>query len=372
MANRVYRCPACGGELEWSPSAQKLRCPYCGSEFELSDFDKKEEGIGQELDSDAYEKGEEAGDAGYESVSDATDDSAVDPRDLRVYRCRNCGAEIITDKTTMATACAFCNSPVVLTEQLDTEFRPKWILPFRVERNRVEKIYMDYVKSRPFTPKEFMTRAQIEKIKGIYIPFWMYHMDLRGALEATGEILTTTSDKDYVYTHHQVYRIIRDGLLTIDKLPVDASSKTPDDAMDSIEPFDYSDLKPFRMSYMAGFLAERYDEDMEKCGERAMVRARNTVEQKLASTISGYTSLQIASRTVQPVPGHEMRAEYTMLPVYLLFTKYHGQDYLFAVNGQTGKAVGNVPISKTKAALFCGPLFAILFIIFSFLTYCFF
>ena len=372
MANRVYRCPACGGELEWSPSAQKLRCPYCGSEFDLSEFDRKEEGIGQELDSDDYEKGEDAGAAGHTSTSDATDDSAVNPQDLRVYRCRNCGAEIITDKTTMATSCAFCNSPVVLTEQLDTEFRPKWILPFRIERKRVEQIYLDYVKSRPFTPKEFTSRAQIEKIKGIYIPFWMYHMDLSGSLDATGETVMTTSDRDYVYTHHKVFHIVRNGIVNIDKLPVDASSKTPNDAMDSIEPFDYNDLKPFRMSYMAGFLAERYDEDMQQCRDRAMVRARNTVEQKLASTISGYSSLHVTSTNIEPLPGKPVRAEYAMLPVYLLFTKYLGRDYLFAVNGQTGKAIGNVPVSKTRAALFCAPLFGILFVLFSAIAYMFF
>ncbi len=369
MANRVYRCPNCGGELEWSPSAQKLRCPYCGSEFDLSAFDQKEEGIGQELDTDSYEKGE---DAEYASAADATDDSAVNPQDLRVYRCRNCGAEIITDKTTMATSCAFCNSPVVLTEQLDTDFRPKWILPFRIERKQVEKIYLDYVKSRPFTPAEFTSRAQIEKIKGIYIPFWIYHMELRGALDATGEMVTTTSDRDYVYTHHRVFHIVRDGEVSIDKLPVDASSKTPNDAMDSIEPFEYKYLQPFRMSYMAGFLAERYDEDMDQCMNRAMLRARNTVEQKLAATISGYSSLHVTNRTIDLLPGTRAQADYAMLPVYLLFTKYHGKDYLFAVNGQTGKAVGNVPISKKRAALFCAPLFGILFAILSVLTYLFF
>lgn len=364
MANRVYRCPACGGELEWAPSIQKLRCPYCNSEFDLSVFEQKEEELGQELDKEEYEKGENASEAGYGSSQDATDDTNIDPQDLRVYKCQNCGAEIITDKTTMATNCAFCNSPVVLTEQLATQFRPKWILPFRVDRKKVQQIYLNYVKSRPFTPSQFTSKAQIEKIKGIYIPFWIYHMDLEGSMTATGENLTTTSDSDYVYTHHHVFHIEREGGLSLEKLPVDASSKTPDDAMDSIEPFDYTDLKPFRMSYMAGFLAERYDEDMEKCRERAMVRATNTMEQKLSSTVSGYSSLQVTSRNIGLQPGTKVRAEYAMLPVYLLFTRYQGNSYLFAVNGQTGKAVGDVPISKGKAALFCGPLFGILFVIF--------
>ena len=363
MANRVYRCPSCGGEQEWAPSVQKLKCPYCGSEFDLSVFDQKEDELSQEIKDDTYEKGEDAAESGH-SQGDATDDSNIDPHDLRVYKCQNCGAEIITDKTTMATSCAFCNSPVVLTEQLDTEFHPKWILPFRVDRKQVEKLYRDYVNSRPFTPREFTTSAQIEKIKGIYIPFWMYHMDLEGRMQARGELVNTTSDRNYVYTHHRVYQIEREGRMRIEGLPVDASSKTPNDAMDSIEPFDYSDLKPFRMSYMAGFLAERYDEDMDQCRDRALLRARNTMEQQLSATISGYSSLQVTGRNVSLQPGHPLRADYAMLPVYLLFTRYQGKNYLFAVNGQTGKAVGDVPMSKAKAALFCGPLFGILFAVF--------
>ena len=47
-------------------------------------------------------------------------------------------------------------------------------------------------------------------------------------------------------------------------------------------------------------------------------------------------------------------SRYVMLPVWLLYTKYHGKDYLFGMNGQTGKMVGNLPLSVGKAAALAG------------------
>ena len=363
--NRIFICPSCGGRLEWSPSAGKIVCPYCGSEFAPDYFEKQEQQLAQELEQQQYQKGEEAAAQGYESVQEATDESAQDAGDLMVYQCSSCGAQIITDKTTVATNCAFCGSPVVLTEQLDTAFRPKWILPFRVDKAKVEEIYWGYVKSRPFTPAQFRSRSQIEKIKSVYLPFWLYDMDMQGSLSARGEQQLTSSDKHFVYTTHQIYDLQRAGTLTLTKIPVDASSRSPDDAMDSIEPFDLNELQPFRTGYMAGFMAERYDQSETECYERAMNRATNTMRGILHQSIGGFTSVQILSEDIselrrgsggraenqtESVSG--VRADYALLPVYMLFTKYNGKEYLFAVNGQTGKAVGDVPASGSRAALF--------------------
>ena len=373
--NKTYSCPSCGGDLRWSPSAHKLICPFCGSAFAAETFSQQDQQTAADLDQQNYPKGEEASAMGYTSAQDATDDTAIDPADLRTYSCSSCGAQIVTDKTTVATACAFCGSPVVLTEQLDTTFRPKWIIPFKIDRAQMESIYWDYVKSRPFTPGAFRARSQIEKIKSIYLPFWLYNMDMKGSLTAKGERTMTSADSHFIYTTHQVYDIQRAGTLTLAKVPVDASSRSPDDAMDSIEPYDLSELQPFSMGYLAGYLAERYDQDEKTCYERAARRAGQTMANILNQSVAGFEAVQITSRQVNEVrssgllgsAGAEqtalasgVRAEYALLPVYLLFTKYKGQDYLFAVNGQTGKAVGDVPSSAGRQLSFFLAVFLIM------------
>ncbi|MEE8886188.1 MAG: hypothetical protein SOI56_06425 [Eubacteriales bacterium] len=344
---KIYKCPSCGGFLEWSPSDQKLKCPYCGSEYDVSYFEKDEQEARQDIDSKDYQKGQTTEEAG--ASAQATDDSGIDPNDLRVYRCQNCGAEIVTDKTTAATTCAFCGSPVVLIEQFDTTFRPKWIVPFRVDREKVTQIYREYIKSRPFTPGTFLSSATIEKIRGVYIPFWLYGMTMQGDLTARGERIFTRSDSRYIYTTHQVFQLRRAGTLQVQNLPVDASSRTPDDAMDSIEPFDFKDKKPFKMSYMPGFYAERYDQDVNFCHERAIRRADQTMHDELMRTTGGYASVQVLNEN-EGQAGRNGSADYAMLPVYLLSVGYAGKNYLFAINGQTGRIVGDVPVSKGKAA----------------------
>ena len=42
------------------------------------------------------------------------------------------------------------------------------------------------------------------------------------------------------------------------------------------------------------------------------------------------------------------RAKYALYPVWLLNTTWEGKKYTFAMNGQTGKFVGNLPLDKRK------------------------
>ena len=193
----------------------------------------------------------------------------------------------------------------------------------------------------------------------------------------------TTADAHCIYTTHQIYDIDRAGTLTLAKVPVDASSRSPDDAMDSIEPYDLSALESFKAGYLSGFLAERYDQNETECYPRAVRRANATMNTLLNQSVGAFVSLQITGRNVgeirhrgdngtQTEAASGVRADYALLPVYLLFTKYNGQDYLFAVNGQTGKAVGDVPASAGKMAAFFLICFAVLTAVFYLIGHLFF
>ena len=346
MANKIFKCKVCGGQAKWDPQIQKIKCEFCDTEFELSDFENNDNII---------QHGKVATDAGY---TQATDDSSnINPEDLRIYKCAYCGAEIITDKTTAATTCVFCNNPVVIQEQLATEFKPQYVIPFKISKSEVENKYLEYIR-KPFTPNSFLSPEHIQKIKGIYIPFWLYDIDIDGEISAEGENVRHYSNSKYNFTEHKLYYLRRGGKFKFRKIPTDASSKTPNDAMDSIEPFDFNDLKPFNMAYLAGFLAERYDESKEDCLQRAKIRAEQTANDLLIQSTSGYSSISIKDKNINTTKS---KAEYVMLPTYLLFCKYNNKDYLFAMNGQTGKSCGNIPIDKKKVFKYIGTRFAAIF-----------
>lgn len=335
-----YKCKVCGGELRFEPELGKLRCPFCGTEYEMDEYDDHHH---EHADLQDANQGRKAREAGF---SKATDDSTDIQEDLVVFSCPHCGAELVTDKDTIASKCVFCQSPMVIEQQISGQFKPQMVIPFEVDKKQIEKIYEEYIQTKPFYPEEYSKANVIEKIKGVYLPFWMFDLKLSGSVQAKGERTASRTIGDWIVTTHYVYQVERKGHQDFDNIPVIASSKTPKDAMDAIEPFDYSKMVEYNSGYLPGFLAQRYDLDEEKTFDISNKRAQTTYQQAMEATMLGYQTLQVTNAQIKP----ELKdASYTLCPVYLLFMDYdHDEDKLIAINGQTGKIVGNVPVDQTK------------------------
>ena len=156
-----------------------------------------------------------------------------------------------------------------------------------------------------------------------------------------GEFYVDFLDKVVVTNHYDVRRA---GTVRFERVPVDASSKMPDDHMDAIEPFDYKELKPFSTAYLPGFLADKYDVSVQDCAERADSRCETSAVELMEQDARGdYTSCTVES---QNVTLHRGKVHYALMPVWLLSTKWNGKSFLFAMNGQTGKLVGDLPLDK--------------------------
>ena len=203
--------------------------------------------------------------------------------------------------------------------------------------------------------------TRISEVKGVYVPFWLYdgRMEARGAYKA--EISESHREGDYIVTTTRHFDVARVGDADFVRVPVDGSSKMPDAHMDAIEPFDYSDLKPFSTAYLPGFLADRYDEDDKKCAARVLTRMKNSTAAALHDTLGGYTGVQTLSEQLDP---RTLEPHYALLPVWMLHTRWKDKDFLFAMNGQTGRLIGDLPVDKSRvAAWFAGislPLMAVL------------
>lgn len=336
--NQNYRCKNCGGPLGWDVAAGKWKCQFCDAEFTLADM--KQDGK-TEYHEETYEKGRNATELGY---TKATDDTTVKPEDLRAYKCRYCGAEVITDKNTAATFCVYCNNPIVVEQQLVEGFRPRYVIPFSQTKREVKEKYLEFIK-KPFTPDAFLSEEHIEKIKGVYLPFWLYNAQATGHMEWDCERVLIRRSGNKEITEHDVFHVTRGGSAAFEHIPVDASSKTDNALMDSIEPFDLRKLKKFEMPYLAGFLAERYDEDDRTCYNRAKTRILTTLEKRLDESVIGYQSKSLRQKNIQI---GQCDAEYALLPVWLLYTQYEGQTYTFAMNGESGVMCGDLPLDKKK------------------------
>ncbi|KIR03112.1 YdjG [Lachnospiraceae bacterium TWA4] len=237
---------------------------------------------------------------------------------------------------------------------------PKQMIPFKVNRKQMESAFKAWTKGGRLTPSDFTSQNTIDKITGLYAPYWMFDYHTKGRFEAHCENIRmmTKGDTEYTYTRH--YEVIRDLEVDYDKLPLDASKRLDDDMMDKLEPFNCEDLKPFSMEYLSGFQSERYDETDEDLKERGEKRIIGYINEEANRNFSDYQISNIVKREIEV---KKKKVDYILLPVWLLNYKYNGKNYTFALNGQTGKIVGDLPISKTKALKWHGLIFGMTTII---------
>lgn len=336
MADKVtnYICPACLGSVHFNATNGKIECDFCGSLYTVEEMEEMMKAQNQAAVEEAGKVDE------WEAVQQGWIGEG-----MKAYSCPSCKAELICDETTAATACPYCGNPTCVPAQFENELKPDFILPFKLEKQAAVDKLKAHCSGKKLLPRSFTANNHLEEIKGVYVPFWLYDGIAKGGANYTGEKkhTRTTSDERITTTEH--YNIARAGEVPFEKIPADGSSKMPDDLMDSIEPYEYSDLVPFQKAYLAGYLADKYDVTAEQNAERVEERAKNTLQEMLRSTVDGYDTVStVQSRSVIT----QGKVSYALMPVWLLSTNWNGQNFLFAMNGQTGKMVGDLPIDNAK------------------------
>ena len=325
-----YKCPCCGGSIEFDTKSQSMKCPYCDTEFDVNAMLENDEALN---DDTPDEINWERSDAGEFTEEDGMD----------LYVCNSCGGQIVCDEVTAATSCPYCGNPVVFTGKLKGDLRPDLVIPFKLDKNAAKEGFLRHLKGKKLLPKAFKTEAHIEEIKGVYAPFWLFDTDAEAKMRFHATRVRFWSDSNYNYTETRHYALIREGTLGFDNVPVDGSVKLDDDLMDSIEPYDFSETVDFKTAYLSGFLADKYDVSSEDSIPRANERIKNSTADAFTQTTVGYSSVFPERTYIKTKSG---RVRYALLPVWLMTTEWNGKRYIFAMNGQSGKFVGNLPMDK--------------------------
>ena len=322
------KCPACGGKLIFEPSIGKWKCEYCKSEFDLETLQKHETHISSKKNN--------------EEVKEDKDTNYVE------YHCKDCGAKIIADENTAATFCVYCGNTAVLKSKLSGKFAPSKIIPFKKTKDEAINAFKSLYKGRPLMPKFFNDPKNIEKVSGVYIPFWLFSFKNNIAVEANCKKVTTWTVGDTVFTKTDSYKVVRDANMNFNNVPVDGSTRFDDDIMNSIEPFNYNELVAYNHAYLSGFLAEKYDVESDKSKEIAIKRVHSSEDSVIDGSMMGYTS---KVKTKNQYNDKDDSTEYVLLPVWMVNVKYNNKYFTFAMNAQTGEFVGNIPVDKKKAVL---------------------
>ncbi len=326
------KCPCCDGNINFDTTSQKLKCPYCDTEFDIEALQQTEtEEASAAPDTITWEA---------ERVEWASDET----KGMNVYICNSCAGEIVADATTGATACPYCNSPVILKGQFEGDLRPHLVIPFKYDKQAAKEALKKHIASKKFVPSVFKDENHIDEIKGVYVPSWLFSGNAAAGANFKATRTRLWSDSKYNYTETSYFNVYRSGNLAFENVPVDGSTKMDDTLMESVEPFDLSQAVDFQTAYLQGFLADKYDVSAEQSKDRANERIKASCVDELRATIRGYDSVIPEHANMQISNGGY---KYALYPVWILNTTWNGQKYTFCMNGQTGKFVGDLPVDKS-------------------------
>lgn len=339
-----YKCPKCGGAIEFDSSLQKMKCPYCDSEFDVETMKAYDESLNSTPDNMQWNQNSE---------NKWREDELSG---MSVYTCESCSGEVICDENTAASACPYCENPIVMKGNFAGDLRPDCVIPFKLDKKAAKKAFSNHLKGKKLLPKIFKDENHIDEIKGIYVPFWLFDCGTDSKVNYTGQKIRRWSDSRYNYSETSHFLLKRGGQMAFNQIPVDGSQKMADDLMESLEPYNPNDSVDFQTAYLAGYLADKYDVSSEQSISRANQRVKTSVEDNFKRYTQGFSAVTVKSSNVN-LTGSKVK--YALYPVWLMNTTWHNQKFTFAMNGQTGKFVGNLPMDKGLLFKWLGITFGI-------------
>lgn len=343
-------CPTCAAGLRFDIQSQKMVCDYCHNSFDTLSL----------------------------TDNSARDDAKTEKFfDGFVYVCPSCGAEIVTtDKNDAVGFCQYCGGASMIFDKIRKEWKPDAVVPFKITKEQCKEAYLKEVRKNPFIGGKYRNPQAIEGFRGVYMPYWSYHAELKGPFQ-----FKAVSSREHVSgnTYH-IYHYSLDGYsdFKLDGYAHDASETFDDDLSESISPFDPNGQAPFAPGFLSGFYAETGNVDPYQYNDEVEEEVRSDA-QKLYEKAPAIDQIfkaknlhhNASEEKETVVPARIRSVSRTMNPVWFMSTRGKDSITYAAVNGQTGAVAADLPLSPLRiliAALgFSAVIFGIIFALMTFM-----
>ncbi|MFI3171555.1 MAG: hypothetical protein R3Y24_04575 [Eubacteriales bacterium] len=324
MSNISYHCPNCGSGLKFDATKGNFSCEYCDSEFDRYDLENQTGEVERPAETEEYSDSEEVAE----------------------YYCNSCGAHIITAPTTVATECYYCHNTVIMKKSIANNDMPTRIVPFKIDKEMAKTKFKQWIFKKTYIPKEFRDDQYIQYMEGIYFPYWLVDVDGEFAYKGNMYHDTYSSKAGKRTKYREKYKIEKEGQIHMEDIMMSALKRSQRKLIEGVQPFEEEGMEPFTMTYLSGFQAEQKDIEIEEINNQESMNIFGRYANKaIQDTLEKNCFHDTKKFTFKP---SKIKWEYSLMPVWVITYKYKEEMYYFAMNGQTGKTCGRIPIDKSK------------------------
>lgn len=334
-----YPCAACGAQAQWNPARQLLVCPFCGT---AAPFNVDATGAIEELDL-------------AKALRDLPDADRGWQAEKRTVQCQSCKAVSVFDPDRVGQNCDFCGSPKLVDyEEIKAPIRPQSLLPFAVSDSSVREQIRKWYASKWLAPNRLKTRALVDRLHGVYIPYWTFDAHVVSPWHAEAGHYYYETESYYQNGRRQTRQVRKtrwvpaSGEVThfFDDEPVPGTQGVSHTLLKQVEPFPTKELKPYDKAFVSGFVVEHYQVVLFDAAKRSQESMTDQTREMCAAQIPGdtYRNLQIA-----PVFSGQT-FKHILVPIWLLSYTFGAKTFQVVINGVTGRMAGDYPKSFWKIA----------------------
>lgn len=317
-----YKCSNCGGYTAFDATLGKLYCLGCRREEIAENYEPQ-----------------------YASYFCQDDVNQYQDNDARQYICRQCHSTIITDNHSAISTCPFCGGQTSLGERLTGESAPTHVIPFQVSKQQATRAFRKWCRKLPFSPQDFPKKHPVKQVTGIYIPCMCYDIRVQGETIVNALRREKSSSPEEEREEISFYNLYRKNDLLFHYLPVSNSKNIDDKLLEQLCPFNFRQMERFSPRHLEAHFAEKYALASDKVFLSAKKKAEKYAEEYILHTVRDYEEPEIAEKDYHIGKNS---SKYVLLPVWLVMYDYGNKEYIFAMNGQTGKIACEPPKSWVK------------------------
>src|SRR4051812_7509545 len=336
-----HACAACGAQAEWNPSKQLLVCPFCGTATPFT----VDRASGALVENDLAQ-----------ALRNLPDEARGWLAEKRTVQCQSCKAVTVFDPDRVGQNCEFCGSPALVDyAEIKAPIRPQSLLPFKVSQSQVREQIRNWYASKWLAPNALKNRALVDRVHGVYIPYWTFDAQAVCPWEAEAGhyyYVTETFMRDGRSETRQVRHTRWEPASGevqhfFDDEPVPGTQGIALSLLKQVEPFPTTELVPYTTAFLSGFVVEHYQVVLVDAAQRSQEAMTGALQQMAAAQIPGdtYRNLQI-----HPTFSNQT-FKHILVPVWLLTYNYGARAFHAVVNGYTGRMAGEYPKSAWKTVM---------------------